>query len=68
MWHWLLSVHTEPIKYALLLHHVNKPCSHQLCAGDQFGDVTTKYKMDEFSKIASRPTYVLFTQKTQFTL
>lgn len=42
MWHWMLSVHTEAIKYALLLHHVNKPCSYQLCAGDQFGDVSTK--------------------------
>lgn len=42
MWHWMLSVHTEPIKYALLLHHVNKPCRYQRCSGDQFGDVSTK--------------------------
>lgn len=32
------SIHTEFVRYVLLLHHVNKPQKYQMCAGDQTGD------------------------------
>lgn len=39
-----LSVYRQSVKYALLLLHVNKPHTHQLCAGNQIGNVPFKQK------------------------